>query len=64
MSVEEIMKLMKMALFYIYWHRSYGVLFEVTDNRFEIHWVDMFHQVHRTVESVFHLYTSVCFLPL
>lgn len=64
MSVEEIMNLKKMILFYMYWHRSYRLCLKFTDNRFELHCVDMFHQVHRTVESVFPLYTSVCLLPL
>jgi len=36
----------------------------VTDNRFELHCVDMFHPVHRTVESVFPVCTSGCLLPL
>jgi len=40
------------------------VVCEVTDNRFELHCVDMFHQVHRTVESVFPVWTSVCLLLL
>jgi len=57
MSVDEIIKLKKMVLFYLYWPPIIQVVCEVTDNRFELHCVDMFHQVHRTVECVFPVYT-------